>query len=75
LSEFLLPTPNSNPTGITAGPDGAVWFSESDNTRGKIGRIARTDKDGIERIQLTEEIYTAYEVDTYYGRNTNQWKH
>ena len=58
LSEFLLPTPNSNPTGITAGPDGAVWFTESDNTRGKIGRVAQTDEDGIERIQLTEKIQT-----------------
>jgi virginiamycin B lyase len=33
--EFPLPTANSNPNGITAGPDGALWFTEM----GAIGRI------------------------------------
>ena len=36
-SEFPIPTANSAPSGITAGPDGALWFTEF--TGNKIGRI------------------------------------
>src|SRR5579883_750262 len=34
---FSLPTPNALPLGITAGPDGALWFAESGADQ--IGRI------------------------------------
>jgi streptogramin lyase len=37
IMEFPIPTLNSNPDGITAGPDGALWFTETDGN--KIGRI------------------------------------
>jgi virginiamycin B lyase len=37
ITEFPIPTPNSGPVGITAGPDGALWFTEAGT--GKIGRI------------------------------------
>jgi virginiamycin B lyase len=37
FSEFVIPTANSFPVGITAGPDGAVWFVESGGN--SIGRI------------------------------------
>jgi streptogramin lyase len=37
LLEFAIPSPNSQPQGITAGPDGNLWFTES--ATGKIGRI------------------------------------
>jgi virginiamycin B lyase len=36
-TEFPVPTPDSQPTAITAGPDGALWFTES--VGNKIGRI------------------------------------
>jgi virginiamycin B lyase len=36
FTEFNLPTPNSRPSAITTGPDGALWFTEA---VGKIGRI------------------------------------
>src|SRR5262249_24995658 len=36
FNEFLLPTGVGRPIGITAGPDGNLWFTES---VGKIGRI------------------------------------
>lgn len=36
-TEFTIPTPASKPLGIAAGPDGALWFTES--TGNKIGRI------------------------------------
>jgi virginiamycin B lyase len=43
LTQFPIPTSDSYPLGITAGPDGALWFSESaccGNTAAKIGRIS-----------------------------------
>src|SRR5258708_40071211 len=38
--EYLIPTSNSVPLSIVAGPDGAVWFAE--NNANKIGRITTT---------------------------------
>jgi virginiamycin B lyase len=35
IDEFELPTPNSEPRGITIGPDGAVWVAL------EIGALAR----------------------------------
>jgi streptogramin lyase len=37
IKEFPLPTPGSQPIGITAGPDGNLWFTEKDLSM--IGRI------------------------------------
>jgi streptogramin lyase len=37
IFEFSLPTPSSGLDGITLGPDGTLWFTES--SAGKIGRI------------------------------------
>jgi len=44
IKEYIVPTPNSGPNGITLGPDGAVWFTESSSIGGlsKIGRITET---------------------------------
>jgi virginiamycin B lyase len=39
IVELSVPTPNSEPRGITAGP-GGIWFTESDST--KIGRVRVT---------------------------------
>ncbi len=35
ITEFPIPTPNTQPLGITRGPDGALWFTEI----AQIGRI------------------------------------
>jgi hypothetical protein len=40
IHEYSVPTANSNPTSISAGPDGALWFTEFLGE--KIGRIAVT---------------------------------
>lgn len=40
INEFPLPTANSNPLGITHGPDCALWFTEDEGNR--IGRITVT---------------------------------
>jgi hypothetical protein len=37
-NRFAIPTPLSLPQSITAGPDGALWFTESNAN--KIGRLA-----------------------------------
>jgi len=37
ITEYPIPTANSYPFSITAGPDGALWFTE--NAANKIGRI------------------------------------
>jgi virginiamycin B lyase len=37
ITEFPVPTANSEPAGITMGPDGALWFIE--RSANKIGRI------------------------------------
>jgi len=37
IGEYLVPTANSYPTGIAAGPDGVMWFTEYSSN--KIGRI------------------------------------
>jgi hypothetical protein len=37
ITEFSIPTTGSNPRGITAGPDGNLWFTEEFGN--KIGRI------------------------------------
>jgi hypothetical protein len=37
ISEFSIPTAASYPSGITAGPDGALWFTDA--SANKIGRI------------------------------------
>jgi virginiamycin B lyase len=40
VREFPIPTSNSTPVGITAGPDGNLWFTEGGAN--KIGRITTT---------------------------------
>ena len=37
ITEFPVPTAGSNPWGITAGPDGNLWFTEGNSNQ--IGRI------------------------------------
>src|SRR5262249_5873366 len=42
ITEFDLPTPSAGPNGIIDGPDGNVWFAETD-----AGQIACISPDGI----------------------------
>src|SRR5262249_37058930 len=37
VAEFAIPTGNGQPTGITAGPDGNIWFTETNSN--KIGLV------------------------------------
>src|SRR5260370_1450437 len=39
ITEYPIPTPDSNPGDITTGPDGALWFIEQSGFGNQIGRI------------------------------------
>jgi virginiamycin B lyase len=39
VSEYQIPSPNSEPNDLVAGPDGNLWFTESTLHGGVIGRI------------------------------------
>ncbi len=39
VSEYQIPSPNSQPNDLVAGPDGNLWFTESTLYGGVIGRI------------------------------------
>src|SRR5215208_2710316 len=39
VKNFRIPTDNSNPWDIVLGPDGAMWFTESNFDVGQIGRV------------------------------------
>src|SRR5436305_10880648 len=40
LTEFTIPTANSNPEAIAAGPDGNLWFAE--RNANQVGRVTPT---------------------------------
>ncbi len=44
VTQFSLPTANATPTGMSAGPDGNLWFTEQNPSGNNIGRIT---PDGI----------------------------
>jgi virginiamycin B lyase len=46
ISEFQIPSANSYPMGITAGPDGALWFAENGCGFGGCSKIGRITTDG-----------------------------
>jgi virginiamycin B lyase len=52
FTEFTIPTQESNPWGITVGPDGAIWFAEFSATASKIARIPTTAT--VAKPQITE---------------------
>lgn len=47
VHEFALPKKNSFPAGITAGPDGNVWFTEKGTGGGGGSKIGRITTDGV----------------------------
>ena len=64
ITEFPVPTANSFPAGITAGPDGNVWFAESSGM--KIGRITPQGS-------ITEFPTTAPPLGITVGSDGNLW--
>lgn len=76
ITEFPLPcgsaesgtcTPSGQPLGITAGPDGAIWFTEVSGNR--IGRITRSG----EITEFTIPTFASGPVDITLGPDGHLW--
>jgi sugar lactone lactonase YvrE len=67
--EFPLPIADSYPYGIAAGPDGNLWFTESDNN--KIGRIAPDGVGVIKEFPLP--MADSYPTGITAGPDGNVW--
>jgi len=68
FTEYGIPTSGSGPIGITAGPDGNVWFTESNGD--KIGTITTSGK--ITEYTLPTGGNSDLDAITY-GPNHNMW--
>src|SRR5262249_59624186 len=55
-----------NPTAMVAGPDGALWFAESDSLKSRIGRITTT---GV----VTEFSLSGHAQDIVAAADGNLW--
>ena len=55
FSEFPVPTANSSPNDIAAGPDGALWFTEAQAN--KIGRVTIS---GTPNLRNADRIHDPY---------------
>jgi streptogramin lyase len=53
FKSFRVPTAGSQPWGITLGPDGNMWFTESDINVSQIGRVGSDGKNMTEFIVPT----------------------
>src|SRR5882724_9448139 len=67
LTEFPTPTPGSGPTLITAGSDGALWFTEQSGN--KIGRI--TTSGTVTEFPIPTPASTPYGIGA--GPDGNIW--
>src|SRR5258706_3832774 len=67
INEFSIPTGDSNPTSITRGPDGNLWFTEK--TGNKIGRI--TPQGRINEFPITTPNSISTEITP--GSDGNLW--
>ena len=65
VTEFAIPTPNSNPANIIVGGDGALWFTESN----KIGRVTTTGT----VTEFTIPTSNAGPLDLTLGADSNVW--
>ncbi len=67
IQEFVVPTSNVTPSGITYGPDGNIWFTEFDGN--KIGKI--TPQGVI--TEYTVPTANSKPVDIMVGPDNNLW--
>ena len=66
-THFGLPTKNSQPAGITSGPDGNLWFTQFTS-----GRIAKVDTAGkITEFPIPTERSGPFDITT--GHDGNLW--
>jgi virginiamycin B lyase len=62
IDEFPVPTPTSQPTGITVGPDGALWFCEENGN--KIARLHPSNPSVITEYPIPTGSTTPQELVT-----------
>lgn len=60
ITEYSVPTIPSNPLGITAGPDGTLWFTEF--AANKIGRITTGATPGISEYSIPSSMSIPYGI-------------
>jgi len=65
ITEFATPTAFSVPVDITAGPDGALWFTEA--VANKIGRITTAGTPHRRAVWLNAFHREAVSFNTSYG--------
>jgi len=68
MTEFVIPTASSGASAITAGPDGALWFTEK--TANKIGRITTA---GVVTNEFAITTAAAGANDITTGPDGNLW--
>jgi streptogramin lyase len=70
ITEFLLPHPDAEPVVITAGPGGALWFSEADSDK-----IARITTAGVvtNEFAVPGNIATELPTGVVEGPDGNLW--
>ncbi len=68
ITEYPLPDPNSGPTGITAGPDGNMWFTEMNAER--IGRISPTAPPAVVKYPCPVDVTLHKPTPTTVGSRT-----
>ena len=66
-THFSLPHKNSQPAGITSGPDGNIWFTQFSG--GRIGRVNPAGK--IDEYQIPTERAGPFDITT--GPDGNLW--
>jgi len=65
IHDFVVPTANSEPFGIVAGPDGNIWFTEQG------GKIGRMNLDGVVTAEFP--VPNAIPLDITVGADGNLW--
>jgi virginiamycin B lyase len=68
ITEYAVPTAGSAPTGIAAGPDGALWFTELSGN--KIGRMT---PDGVVTDEFTVPTASSSSVGIAAGPDGALW--
>ena len=75
ITEFPVPTPTADPIGITAGPDGNLWFTEFGSRQGRPyldRRLRSSRKVALSAGSGPRFITAAPDGDLYVTENTGR---
>jgi streptogramin lyase len=71
VTEYPIPTPSSQPWGISAGPDGNIWFTEGAGN--KIGRLTPETDGGVAITEFTVPTTSSQPYQITSGPDGNLW--